>query len=102
MRVVTMADRDMLALYADAIEDIVVAQAYLDKHGEFLSDPIVDKDGEIVGIRNAVRNPAHMVKNHAFARAYRLGAQFGLTPASRVSLVSGPREDPSGVEALLS
>jgi P27 family predicted phage terminase small subunit len=50
------------------------------------------------------QNPMKKVRDDAWAEASKLGREFGLTPASRVGLVSSRKQqqgDASGIDALL-
>lgn len=49
-----------------------------------------------------VRDPALMEERAARADFNRLAMQFGLTPASRTSLIAGAADDDTGAAALLS
>jgi P27 family predicted phage terminase small subunit len=48
-------------------------------------------------------NPSKKVRDDAWAEASKIGKEFGLTPASRVGLVSSRKQkgDASGIDALL-
>lgn len=92
MRVLRMADRNALGRLADAYADRQAAQADIDARGIL-----------VPGANGVpVRNQACMLKEQADARAHRLELQFGLTPASRTSLVAGVASDSTGAAALLS
>jgi P27 family predicted phage terminase small subunit len=49
------------------------------------------------------QNPMKKVRDDAWAEASKIGKEFGLTPASRVGLVSSRKQkgDASGIDALL-
>jgi P27 family predicted phage terminase small subunit len=92
MRVVTLADQQSLGFFADAISMFHEAEQDIDERGKN-----VPGRGGV-----PVRNPSFMVRKDERDFIYRMGGQFGLTPAARASLVAPPPPDDAGIEALLS
>jgi P27 family predicted phage terminase small subunit len=92
MRVATAADANALGLYAMALAEYVAASA------------IVARDGLVIKGRDGgpVANPAARIARDRWSMVARMGAEFGLSPSSRVSLAAGPSEDLSELESLLS
>lgn len=94
MRVLTRADADMLAVYANAKAEYHQAGNLCTRYGMVLKDA----DGRPKG-----RNPAVIVREHAAQTMHRLAREFGLTPSSRGSLVVPPMTSTGDApESLLS
>jgi P27 family predicted phage terminase small subunit len=83
-----------LAMLVESYSRWEQARRTVDEYGDVIEEPIVNKQGEIVGKR-LVKNPAisHMI---SFQSAlHKLGVEFGLTPAgrNRLKLPKKPVED---------
>jgi P27 family predicted phage terminase small subunit len=89
-RLLTPADSYALGMLADAIARYVEARNAVEA---------IKVDGRDGG---KVRDPALTAESHAAALVHRLMMQFGLTPASRTSLIAGVANDDTGAAALLS
>lgn len=89
-RLLTPADSYSLGLLADAICRYVEARDAVEA---------IKVDGRDGG---KVRDPALTAETHARGDVHRLMMQFGLTPASRTSLIAGIAPDDTGAAALLS
>ncbi len=89
-RVLTPADGYALGLLADAFARYVEARDAVE------AIKVSGRDG------GKVRDPALTAESHAAALVHRLMMQFGLTPASRTSLIAGAADDDTGAAALLS
>lgn len=93
MRVLTSADATALGLYAQALDEYITAAE------------LVARDGVVVPGRDggAVANPACRVEAARWSMVERMGAQFGLSPTSRLALAApGPAVDDPAIEALFS
>lgn len=90
MRVLTPADGYMIGMLAEAIVRYVEARDAVE------AIKVNGRDG------GKVRDPALTAESHAAALVHRLSMQFGLTPASRTSLIAGVSNDDTGAAALLS
>lgn len=91
--ILTNIDRAALAAYCMAWLDFVYASRMVDEEGEVITSVRVDKMGnEVRG--GSYLNPWVGIKTSAMDRVVRIGAEFGLTPASRVRLkVDTPSEE---------
>lgn len=89
-RVLTQADGTQLCMLAEAILRYVEARDAVE------SIKVDGRDG------GKVRDPALTAESHAASLVHRLSMQFGLTPASRTSLIAGVANDDTGAAALLS
>lgn len=89
-RILTPADSYSLGMLADAMCRYVEARDAVE------AIKVGGRDG------GKVRDPALTAESHAAARVHRLSMQFGLTPASRTSLIAGVVDDDTGAAALLS
>lgn len=89
-RILTPADGYSLGMLADAMCRYVEARDAVE------AIKVNGRDG------GKVRDPALTAESHAAALVHRLMMQFGLTPASRTSLIAGIADDDTGAAALLS
>lgn len=96
MRVVTMADRDALAAYCEAVVQHRVASEMLARDGLVVQ-------GSHGGM---VSHPAQKIQREAASLIRAFGTEFGLTPSARTRIKVGdqtPRESKTaGAERLLS
>lgn len=88
--VLTHADGYMLAMLAEAFT------RYIEARDAVVSIKVAGRDGGMV------RDQALTVEAHTRADVHRLSMQFGLTPASRASLVVGAAQGDRDLESLLS
>jgi P27 family predicted phage terminase small subunit len=91
--IIAKIDRAALAAYCMAWLDFVYASRMVDEEGEVITSKRVDKQGnEVTG--GSYLNPWVGIKTSAMDRVVRIGAEFGLTPASRTRLkVDTPSEE---------
>lgn len=93
MRVVTMADRDVLAAYCEAVVSFEQASQ------------MIERDGPIMVTPNGLRaHPAVKMQRDAAAQLRSLASEFGLTPAARTRIKVADQSDskPTGASRLLS
>lgn len=83
--VLTIIDGKALAMYCDGYSDWEEAQRDCIEHGLVVEEPIVSKDGAVVGYKKKP-NPAFIVKCMAIKTMKSFLIEFGLTPASRARL----------------
>lgn len=97
MRVLTMADRDVLALFCQAVVTWRGAQARIAREGMILQLP----EG---GTRTVAAHPAYSVMTKAENTIMRCAGEFGLTPAARTRIQVGAQqpEMQQGAARLLS
>jgi len=77
------------------------ASAEWDKEGAVISEPVCDKEGNVVG-HKLRRNPWTLVEKSCTDSMGRLGARFGLTPSDRSQLKVGDAKDHSPKGRLLT
>ncbi len=96
MRVVTMADRDMLHAYCEAVVAFREATATVEAEGSVLR--------ETRGVGKTYLNPAVRIADAAAARMHRFGTEFGLSPSSRtrIKVADQKPEKKQGAGRLLS
>lgn len=95
MRTITMADRDTLAAYCQAVITYRKAQAVMDTEG-----PLID-----VGKTSCRKHPANDVIKQASADIATYARAFGLNPAARSVIKVGdqrPKQSEAGASRLLS
>ena len=80
--ILTANDRAALASYCQAWARLAEAEALIERYGQLLSEPILNKHGEVVG-RRAKKNPAVTSAKDYYALMLRAGALLGLSPADR-------------------
>lgn len=84
MGVIANIDRAVLAAYCTAYKDYVKAENKLKTEGE-----VVFTDNG-----NPIQNPWVGIKNRAIEKMVKIGAEFGMTPSSRVRLeVESPKDE---------
>jgi P27 family predicted phage terminase small subunit len=83
--VLSVIDGKALAMYCDAYADWEEAQKDCVKFGLIIEEPIVSKDGMVVGYKKKP-SPAFTVKCLAMKIMKSYLIEFGLTPASRAKL----------------
>jgi P27 family predicted phage terminase small subunit len=84
----TLADGDFLAMYCLAHDDLAEALAAIAKGGT-----------EVVTEKGTFEAPAVKRKKDAIARIKQFGAEFGLSPSSRVGLGRSPEKKSDGLSA---
>jgi P27 family predicted phage terminase small subunit len=95
--VLTAWDAPNFREWCDAVVSAREAQHELDEDGEVISNPIIDRQGNLVGYRQII-NPWWKVRREASSAMLALGARFGLTPADRARLSVG-ESNPKGKNA---
>lgn len=83
LRVLTVLDIDMLALYAQSYSLIVEALQQIKKEGKF--NTLYNDEGQIIGF---VENPYMKVYRDNFDKVTKLSSHFGFSPATRKSIMS--------------
>lgn len=84
--------------YAKAVQ----ADAQIRAGGVTVEEPILDKEGEQIGVR-IKRNPADTVSNRAWSLLKAFCSEFGLSPVSRTRLaVEKPNVEEQDLMAMLS
>lgn len=83
LRVLTVLDIDMLALYAQSYSLIVEALQKIKKEGKF--NTLYNDEGQIIGF---VENPYMKVYRDNFDKVQKLSGHFGFSPATRKSILS--------------
>jgi P27 family predicted phage terminase small subunit len=89
---ITVVDGKALAMYCDAYADWEVAQRECVKSGMWYEEPIVSKDGMVVGYKHK-QAPWFNVKCMAMKMMKAYLIEFGLTPASRSKLKIEKKQD---------
>jgi P27 family predicted phage terminase small subunit len=92
----TVIDRDALAMYCKAYQRWIEAEAQIAKKGTVVVTNVkrspVEKDadgniiggGEVIGGGNYIQNPYLAIANKAMEQMLKLEAEFGMTPSSRM------------------
>jgi P27 family predicted phage terminase small subunit len=93
-------DGKALAMYCDAYADWEDANRKCRADGNWTSEPIINKEGDVVGVKEKVA-PWFMVKVTAMKVMKSYLIEFGLTPASRSKLKIEKSKAPED-EGLLS
>lgn len=83
--VLTIVDGKALAMYCDAYADWEQMQRVCVKEGMIIEEPIVSKDGMIVGVKKKL-HPALTAKQLSMKLMKSFLVEYGLTPASRTKL----------------
>lgn len=92
--ILTKIDRGALAAYCQAWLDFVYASGKVDEEGEVITTQKLDKEGNVIGEGGKYLNPWVGIKQSAMDRVVRIGAEFGMTPASRTRIkVETPSEE---------
>jgi P27 family predicted phage terminase small subunit len=95
MRVLTMADRDSLHVYCQAVVMHNTAAEQLSEQGMFLNTP-----------KGPMRNSATMVMKEAAQVIRQMAHSFGMTPQARSAIKvgdqSGQKDEPKSAARLLS
>lgn len=91
-----LVDRGVLVAYCLAWADMVAAAEAINEHGRWQSVDVQTSRGDVVGSK-LVEHPAVKLLVTASARVQKLGAELGITPASRLRLDGSPGvETPQG------
>jgi P27 family predicted phage terminase small subunit len=88
-------DSASLASYCQSYSRWQTAEQIVDCEGQTVQEPIVNKNGEIVGHKTK-RHPATVIAKDAQAAMLRSAALFGFDPSSRsrLSVGDGAQKDP--------
>ncbi len=81
--------------YARAVE----ADLFVAKRGAVIEEPIIGKDGNLLGYRSKA-HPAVAIGNEAWRICRSLCSEFGLSPVSRTRLALDEKDLPSDEEEL--
>lgn len=87
----TLVDRTALAAYCQAHAELRLATETVDKEGRVIEEPIVDKEGDVVG-HKLKPHPAVKMQRDAMQRIKQFIAEFGLSPSARARVT--PIEQP--------
>lgn len=102
MGVLSRLDGKALAAYCFCYAEWWQAHEEVEKYGLIVEEPIVDKEGEVVGARYK-RNPAVSIMHEAMKNMKAFLIEFGLTPAARSRLrVDTKKADVDPMDAFLS
>lgn len=83
LRVLTVLDIDMLALYAQSYSMIVEALQKIKEEGKF--NTLYNDEGQIIGF---VENPYMKVYRDNFDKVQKLSSHFGFSPATRKGIMA--------------
>lgn len=83
LRVLTVLDIDLLALYAQSYSLIVEALEKIKSEGKF--NTLYNDEGQVIGF---VENPYMKVYRDNFDRVQKLSSHFGFSPATRKGLLA--------------
>ena len=87
-------DSSALAAYCQSFSRWKEAEALVTKFGMVIEEPIVNKNGDVVGERLR-RNPADIARRDALKIMQQQAALFGFDPSSRTKVKTEPvKEDP--------
>lgn len=89
--VLTAADVETFAAWCDAVARRREAVAALDADGPVVEQPIVDRNGDVVGTK-LVKSPWTLVLKEADAQMVHWGSRFGMTPSDRAKISVGGGE----------
>lgn len=93
MRVLTMADRDLLLAYCQAVVMHREASRLLAQDGYILGHAVYEFDGQEIADRpKLVTHPAVKLQREAAATIKAFGTEFGLTPAARTRIRVGDQK----------
>ena len=87
-RVLTPLDLDNMALYANALADYIEALKILQEQGKY--NTVFDDTGRVIGF---VENPYLKNMRESVKVITAIGSQYGLSPASRVSITKDMKKD---------
>lgn len=96
--VLTSWDVESFARWCDAVVRHREAARMLDEQSAVVKEPIVNRDGDVVGYR-LKRNPWGLVWKQTDDIIARVGARFGLTPSDRSELKVDRHGDDDGDQA---
>jgi P27 family predicted phage terminase small subunit len=87
-------DRSALAAYCIAVARVAQCERLIDAQGVTIEDPIVNRNGDIIGHRTK-KHPAVQASKEYTAQMLRAGALLGLNPQDRqrVGAPAGDGED---------
>ena len=81
--VLTAADGDAVAVYAQCMADLESLSVEIDRDGLMLDAPTFDRNGQPTGSTTRKVNPALRVRDQLVNRVRQLACELGMTPASR-------------------
>jgi P27 family predicted phage terminase small subunit len=100
--VLATADRGVVAAFCDAWADLVAFGQDIEKNGHMIDVPLVDRNAKPTGGTARRVNPAVRYRSEAGKRVQSLGAELGLSPASRSRIGAGQSGGASGREETMS
>lgn len=83
LRVLTVLDLDLLALYAQSYSMIIEALSKVKEEGKF--NTLYNDEGQIIGF---IENPYMKVYRDNFEKVQKLAAHFGFSPATRKGIMA--------------
>jgi P27 family predicted phage terminase small subunit len=88
-------DTSTLAVYCQSFARWLSAEAMIEKEGQVIKEPILNKNFEVVGER-VKKHPAVTVAKEAMASMMAASSRFGFDPSSRtrLSVGEGSKQDP--------
>ena len=81
--VLSIADRDTLAAYCQAVADLEELSATISREGLIVDIPLFDRNGRPTGVEVRKPHPGLKWRQDLMMKVRQLGVEFGLTPASR-------------------
>jgi P27 family predicted phage terminase small subunit len=101
LNMLTACDQASLAAYCQTFARWKEAEALTSLHGMVLSEPVVNKAGEVIGQRMR-RNPANIIASDCLKSLARYGSLFGFDPSSRSRLHVAPNEAADPLDEFLN
>ncbi len=100
-QVMTAADVETFAAWCDAVARRRQAAAELEAGGPVVEQPIVNKEGDVVGFK-LVKSPWTLVLKEADAQMVHWGSRFGMTPSDRSKISVGGGERGASTDDLFA
>ena len=94
-------DRAALASYCSAYARLAEAERIIDRDGQIIQDPIVSRNGDIIGHRTK-KHPAVTSSKDYAAQMLRAAALFGLNPQDRMRVAPDGKQPKTFEEELES
>jgi P27 family predicted phage terminase small subunit len=91
MKLVSTADGKALAAYCQCYSRWREAEKLIDKHGPIVEEPILNKEGDVVGTKYK-KNPACNIAKEMVVQMRAFLSLFGLDPSSRSRLRVGEKK----------
>jgi P27 family predicted phage terminase small subunit len=101
LAMLTKCDQASLAAYCQTYSRWKEAEQLVTLHGMVLSEPIVNKSGEVIGKRMR-RNPANIIASDCLKSLARYGSLFGFDPSSRSRLHVNPNDAADPLDEFLN